>query len=71
MCSVPVPSRRIDCRPTAHLYVCSDEIRTFIFVELVKQLYHFLLQIESMHPAAAELGAELKTVSSAMQPLRW
>lgn len=66
MCSVPVPSR-IDYRAAAHLCVCSDEIQTFIFVELVKQLHHFPLQIESMHPEAAELGAELETLSSAMQ----
>lgn len=66
MCSVPVPSRRIDCGAAPHLCVCSDEIQTFIFAELVKQLHHFPLQIESMHPAASELGAELKNVSSAV-----
>lgn len=68
MRSVPVPSRRIDYGAAAHLCVCSDEIQTFIFVELVKQLHHFPLQIESIHPAASELE-KLKTVSSAMQPL--
>jgi len=67
MCSASVPSRRIDYKVAVHLCVCSDEIQTFIFGELVKQLPHFPLQIESMHPAAAELGAELKTVSSATQ----
>lgn len=69
MCSVPVSSRRIDYRAASHLCACSDEIQTFIFVELVKQLHHFPLQIESMYPVAAELGAELETVCSAMQLL--
>lgn len=60
MCSVAVPSERTDYGAAAHLCVCSDEIQTFIFVELVKQLHHFQLKIESIHPAAVELG-EIKT----------
>lgn len=60
MCSVAVPSKRTDYGAAAHLCVCSDEIQTFIFVELVKQLHHFPLKIESIHPAAAELR-EMKT----------